>query len=187
MASAGIVGRTPANRPKLDSSPQTAVTIFGCTPYFAPTWCSSSRCFSYICCAVRSDRAGQAPLEIGGEVERELRLRAIALEDLRDRLKIGEGSVDDFRLDAAGERFGAELRQPGIERLRRDWRDRLLTGDGSNQQHGYDRDRAGTNHSPRLYRRFRAGLRHFFATPLASAATTAVSSDGLIGLARCAW
>ena len=70
--------------------------------------------------------ASQPALEIGRQVERELGLRAIALENLFDRLHLGKGRVEHLRADAARERFGPHLGQPCLERLwgrsRRIWR-----------------------------------------------------------------
>ena len=49
----------------------------------------------------------QPALQILIELQRELGLRAIALEDGRDRLfDVGERGVDDLRTDAAREGFG---------------------------------------------------------------------------------
>ena len=50
------------------------------------------------------ERAARQPsLEIRREVERELGLRAIALENLLDRLDLGERGVEHFGADAAGQ------------------------------------------------------------------------------------
>ena len=57
----------------------------------------------------------QAAFEIRRQIERELRLRAIAIEDLLDRLNVAERRVDDLLPDPARERFGPQLREPGIE------------------------------------------------------------------------
>ena len=51
---------------------------------------------------------GQPPFEIRGEVERELGLRAVALEDLLDRLDVSEGGVEDLGTDAARQGLRAQ-------------------------------------------------------------------------------
>ena len=64
------------------------------------------------------ERAARQPaFEICRQVERELGLRAIALENLLDRLHLGKGRVEHLGPDAARERFGPQLGQPGVERL----------------------------------------------------------------------
>src|ERR671925_564429 len=60
----------------------------------------------------------QAAFEVRRQIERELGLRAIALEDLADRRQIGERAVDDVLTNAARERLGAHLDKPLRERRR---------------------------------------------------------------------
>ncbi len=63
--------------------------------------------------------ARQAPFQIRAEIEGELRLRAIAFENLSDGLNVSERGVENLGPDAAGERFGTKVGEPGVERLRR--------------------------------------------------------------------
>ena len=59
--------------------------------------------------------AGQPPFQVCIEIERELRLRAVALEDAIDRLDTRKGGLDDLRLDTSGKRFAAQIGEPGVE------------------------------------------------------------------------
>ncbi len=64
------------------------------------------------------DRAASQPaLEVCRQIERELGLRAVALENLFDRLHLGERRVEHLGADAARDGFGPHLGQPGVERL----------------------------------------------------------------------
>ncbi len=72
--------------------------------------------------------AGEAAPEVDLEVERELRLRSIALQDLLDRQDAGQCPIEDLGPDSAGGRFAAERQQPVVEGQRRrrnggNWRD----------------------------------------------------------------
>jgi hypothetical protein len=60
---------------------------------------------------------GEAPPEIGSEIEAEFGLGSVALENLSDRLlHVTERRVNDFRPNAARERFDAKLREPDVKR-----------------------------------------------------------------------
>ena len=52
-------------------------------------------------------RARQAAFEVGGQVEREFGLRAIALENLFDRRDVGERGIEHFRANATVQRFSS--------------------------------------------------------------------------------
>ena len=60
--------------------------------------------------------AREPPFQIRIEVKGELRLRLIALEDLCDRLDAGQRFFDYLGADAPCGCFGAQLREPHIER-----------------------------------------------------------------------
>ena len=133
VISAGIVGRTPENRPKLDSSPQTATTIRGLTPNCLGDALKQSTVFRIHLLRGAHGVAGEAAPEVDLEVERELRLRSIALQDLLDRQDAGQRPIEDLGPDSAAGRFAAERQQPVIEgqRRRRDgcsWREFLRYG-----------------------------------------------------------
>ncbi len=68
----------------------------------------------------RAHRVAREPaLQVLLEVEREFRLRAIALEDLVNRLDPRERPVEHLRANPARQRLGPQLGQPLIE-----WRNR---------------------------------------------------------------
>ncbi len=48
----------------------------------------------------------QTPLQVRLEIQRKLRLRAVAFEDLLDRLNAGERAVDELGRDPALNGFG---------------------------------------------------------------------------------
>ena len=58
VASVGMVGRTPWNRPKLDSRPQIATITERGTPNRVDARWSSARCVEAIVRAVRTARGG---------------------------------------------------------------------------------------------------------------------------------
>ena len=119
MIRAGIVGRTPANRPKLDSSPHTATTMRGLTPKALATRSKQNTVFRIHLLRGAHGVAAEAAPEVDLEVERELRLRSIALQDLLDRLDAGKRPIEDLGPDSAAGRFAAERRQPVVEGQRR--------------------------------------------------------------------
>ena len=53
--------------------------------------------------------------EVASEVERELRLIAVARDDRLERREAGERRVQGGGRNACGERFGSEILQPGVE------------------------------------------------------------------------
>ena len=71
------------------------------------------------CCAPQADDARRDPrLEVAIERDRELRLRAVALDDARNRRETGERGVDQLIAESARARLIDQVVQPLLEGTR---------------------------------------------------------------------
>ncbi len=111
-----MVGRTPLNRPKFDSSPQTATMSEAGTPYLALTCLSNAACCCIRVVRVRIVAFVRRALQVLIEREHQLRLASIALEDDGDRFEAVECLIERRLADAAVNRFRAHGGQPFRER-----------------------------------------------------------------------
>ena len=75
--------------------------------------------FLYICLRNAHGRDRQPPPEVGIQVEGELRLHAVPLEHLRQRLDPGERALENLGTDAARRGFRAQFSEPDVERRKR--------------------------------------------------------------------
>ncbi len=120
VASAPTIGRTPVNRPKFDSMPQTAMMTCGGTAVALVDPLQEIGVAGGHLPAVADDRRARLPRDVGFERQHGFRLRAIALEHHRQRLvDRGERLVDGFLAEPARDRFDAQFGEPFGERRSR--------------------------------------------------------------------